>query len=158
MIDRHTPPARASDLTRRNFLRWLGSGVIASAGLAGVFNSGLIDPHSLSPLRAPTPFGPWQLLEKLNYSDFSQQVGKTFYQHDRGIEVGVLRLVEVQDLRPKQRGSKETFILIFEGAASSALQGTYILANKALGHFPLFMVPAPSPSGISRYEVIFNRM
>jgi hypothetical protein len=68
-------------------------------------------------------------------------------------------LVEVKSLgQPFQEGAREPFSLLFEADTAHGLlnQGTYALANDALGENNIFLVPVGEESGRYQYQAIFN--
>ncbi len=103
-------------------------------------------------------------LEEKDYASLARLV-KTRFRVRAAAGDGVeLELLEATAPRVSPAGGApprvyENFSLIFLGPADRLLpQGMYVLENKPVGTFELFMGPiSRDPSGI-RYEAVFNRL
>jgi hypothetical protein len=135
--------------TRRELLK-LGTMAGVAALVPGVAGAGRSRLSSPSATDSPIPTRD-QLLAQLNT--------RFFVQPDDRPAVALV-LVEVADpAHCTARSQPERFRAVFRGPRSLPLrQDTYVVANGALGEFPLFLVPVGRPTARAcYYEAAFNR-
>jgi hypothetical protein len=104
------------------------------------------------------------VLDQLNFSAFSAQVGTSFNIGREAIE---LKLVEAKwhsssrsSVSVKTAARAENFSLLFSGPAERPLtQDTYGFEHDTMGCFEMFIVPAPGGDpGRTYYHAVFNRV
>jgi hypothetical protein len=83
-------------------------------------------------------------------------VGSTFEVERREGDMVSVELVNATSLP----GRGEAFSLLFRGSADEPLdQCTYRVEHRALGEFPLFLVPlGPTDDGAQEFEAVVNRL
>ena len=94
---------------------------------------------------------------QLKHATFTPHVNSTFRVVNNNSVVTELQLFEVSELKESSRN--ETFSILFRGPAESPLpQGLYEFNHKAIGSFPLFIVPVAKDDQGMVYEAVFNRV
>jgi hypothetical protein len=139
-------------LSRRRFLKYALGGAAGAAVLAVHGNA------ILGGSKEPdTP--DVSALNDVEKSSFSDRKGEAFTITKGAFDVVELELAEVSDVICNNIGERDkVFSLLFKGPHSSPLeQGTYVMTNKAMGSFPLFIVPVCPGKHSMYYEAIFNR-
>jgi len=143
-----------ANLSRRKFLKYVLGGAAGAAILAVHGNAilGGSDKESNTPNV--------DALYEMEKASFSGHTGEAFTVSKGAFDIVDLELTKVSDVifnNGTRRG--EVFSLLFKGPHSSPLeQGTYVIANKAMGSFPLFIVPVYPETHTMYYEAIFNRL
>lgn len=83
-------------------------------------------------------------------------VGSSFDVERREGDIVSVELVDATALP----GRGEAFSLLFRGSSDATLdQRTYRVEHRALGDFPLFLVPlGPTDDGAQEFEAVVNRL
>jgi uncharacterized protein DUF6916 len=94
---------------------------------------------------------------------FEAHVGESFVVRKPRSGSVALRLIRVEDcLSARNAGTvnhPDCYAVVLRGSRSSNLaQGTYRVANAALGNFLLFIVPGPATAAGITYTATFNRV
>jgi hypothetical protein len=88
---------------------------------------------------------------------FAGLVGETFQVERPGEAPVRLRLAELRDLRVEGQ-TGEAFALRFQGPGGAPLdQDTYVMRQRRLGRFALFIVPMAATAQRRTYEAVVNR-
>jgi hypothetical protein len=88
---------------------------------------------------------------------FAALVGETFRVERPGVAPVSLRLTELRDLRVEGQAG-EAFALRFQGPGGTPLdQDTYVIRQRRLGRFALFIVPMTATKSRREYEAVVNR-
>jgi len=96
-------------------------------------------------------------LSDLHYADFTGLLNTTFHVTNSSGAVLPLLLTETEDMSHRFGG--ENFSVVFHGPSDQPLsQGTYAFQHRALGAFPLFIVPMRGDGRNACYEAVFNRI
>lgn len=103
------------------------------------------------------------VLHSFTRSAFAEHLGTKFRISQLGGEPVNVELVEVGDAELNHRssvtrGREDYFSIIFRAPAGvSAQQGTYTVEHRAMGSFPLFLVPVGMSQDGVTFQAIFNR-
>ena len=138
-MDTHSHGDSAASLTRRAFVR---SGGLLAVGLA-------LPGRALAHVKARGPAS-W-----FKRSSYHPLVGEWFTVHG---STARLRLQAVEDLNRGQKGSEQSFGLLFRSPNDAAVPQVPLLHHHSLGHFHLFF-SSTSWSGRGRYYyAVINRV
>jgi len=145
---------RLAGMSRRKFLKY------ALVGTAGTAILAVHGRTVLNGINRESTLVDANVLYKMEKASFSERLGETFKVSKGAFDTADLELTEVSDVIYHNTGGVgEVFSLLFKGPHSSPLeQGTYILDNKSMGSFPLFIVPLYPDTYAMYYEAIFNRL
>ncbi len=136
-------------VSRRDVLKLGAAGVGAAAGTVFVG-------EGVSSAAVPKPSARAAAGPEFRSATFEPLVGKTFTLHASGHEQHI-ELLAVKPHPTALRGKGECFSLLFTAPRPIAASGTYVLVNRVLGSFSLFLSPVGLPSKGQRYEAVVNR-
>ncbi|MFC2015156.1 DUF6916 family protein [Chloroflexota bacterium] len=139
-------------VSRRKFLTYALGGATGAAALALHGNT------ILTKITGDTT--PMDRLKQMDKKSFVERLGDTFEISKGALDTVSLQLTEIKDLAFYNAGrAGEVFSLLFKGPHTYPLeQGTYVVENKAVGSFQLFLVPTYPEINNMYYEAIFNRL
>ena len=138
-------------VSRRQFLK------VAAGGIAGaaVLTSGA-DGFTSLVAGGPTP---QVLLKDLKKSAFAQHLGEDFKIRKGLLETVDFKLIEVSGIAYALTSTEESFSVVFRGPHDLPLkQDTYMVEHKAIGAYPLLIVPVYYDGDGLHYEAVFNRL
>jgi hypothetical protein len=141
-------------VSRRKFLKYALGGA-AGAAILVVHGNAIIGGSNKE---SNTP--DINALYGMEKTSFYERAGETFTVSKSAFDTVDLELMEVSDIIFGNIGEEgKVFSLLFKGPHSSPLeQGTYVITHKAMGSFPLFIVPVYPETHAMYYEAIFNRL
>lgn len=150
--DERTMATTSSSMSRRKFLKYAIGGAAGAAVLALHGNT------VFTKITGDTT--PMDRLKQMDKRSFIERLGDTFEISKGALDTVSLQLAEVKDVAFHNTGrAGEVFSLLFKGPQTYPLeQGTYMVENKVVGSFPLFLVPVYSEPNSMYYEAIFNRL
>ncbi|HSB09847.1 MAG TPA: hypothetical protein VLM38_10215 [Blastocatellia bacterium] len=95
-------------------------------------------------------------LRHLTNESFAANLNTTFEVHVSALNTQQLELISVS--ARTRSGQYETFDLFFAGKDTPFSQGTYLIQNRMLGSFPLFVVPMGGGENGTLYQAVFARL
>ncbi len=139
-------------VSRRHFLK------VAAGGIAGgaLLTLGAGEVASLLTGSSTLPVLPVNLMR----SSFAPHLAEDFKIHQGALQEVSVKLIEVSDIAttPAQT-PEESFSVVFRGPHDRPLeQDTYRVEHRAMGAFPIFIVPIYPDGGGLNYEAVFNRL
>ena len=139
-------------MSRRDFMKFAGRGALGIAFLS-------VTPIGSTRFLTGSP-EPIDLVQDLRRSTFGGHVGEDFRVLEGALGSVDLRLVEVSDSGPNSiASSQETFSVLFRGPDDHPLeQDTYMVEHRAIGTFPILIVPTYGDGDGAYYQAVFNRM
>ncbi len=151
-------------LSRRHFVHLASLSMLAGAALPSAFAQEEAEDKTFSPENLAS-------FEGVSRQMFEPYVRERFDLSRAGQSLGRLTLIDVRDMTSGateptsgearglalQRGRALTsFALQFQGSGGQLPQETYVLEQRALGKFPLLLVPAAPGAETLTYTAIFT--
>ncbi|MGA3372191.1 MAG: hypothetical protein ABSC48_10570 [Terracidiphilus sp.] len=148
-------------LSRRHFVHLTSLSLLAGAALPSAFGQMEAEDETFSPENMAS-------FDGISRQIFEPYVRERFTLSRAGKSLGRLTLIEVSELTSATTASTArgalsagraltSFALRFQGSGGQLPQETYLLEQRALGKFPLLLVPAAPGAEVLTYTAIFTR-